>query len=942
MTPEQQARQHIDEMLLSAGWVLQHMKRFNPNEAVGVAVREFQTDQGPADYILFMDGEPVGVIEAKPAGTILSPVEEQSNRYASARLKWSVRTAPLFFIYESTGTETRFTDTRDPAPRSREIFHFHRPETFREWLREKRSLRDRLQDIPDLELVRNQRPNFFRECQYKAIRDLEKSFRDNRPRALIQMATGAGKTFTAINFTYRLLKYAGAKRILFLVDTRNLGEQAEQEFQAFTPPDDNRKFTELYNVQRLRSSRIDGAGQVCISTIQRMYSILRGEELDESAEEASLYESSNTGQRTKDVAYNPKVSIEAFDFIIIDECHRSIYNIWKQVLDYFDAFLIGLTATPDARTFAFFNKNVVSEYPYEQSVVDGVNVPYDVYSIETDITRNGALIQAGAWVDKRHRETRRKTWEMLDEDVEYRATQLDRDVVNPDQIRTVIRTFRERLTNEIFPGRSEVPKTLIFAKSDAHAEDIIGIVREEFNEGNRFCKKVTYAMREEKPSDVLQQFRNDYYPRIAVTVDMIATGTDVKAIECLLFMRDVKSRSYFEQMKGRGTRTLAGDELKKRSPSANGNKSRFVIVDAVGVCRSIKTDSRPLERQPGVSLKNLMLNVVMGQRDEDTLTSLAGRLTRLEKQLDAPERRRFAEIADGKSINQVVQNLLDAYNPDVVETAAMSSFATNYTPQPGPFVSLTASEAFKALPPAECEAQRQDARNRLAKNAASPFSNPDLRDFIENVRRRHEQVIDTVNIDTVLSAAWDGTAEDRARQLTEDFKTWLEENKDRVDALRIWYNTPQRRRDITLQHLREMLRILQEERPLLAPLGVWDAYAHLDHIQPGKPLSELTALVALLRRVTEMDQTLTPYDQTVRRNFQTWVMQKQAGALKFTPEQTQWLQMLRDHIATSLHVSAEDLDLTPFHENGGRGRMFQLFGNGWREILEEMNAEVAA
>lgn len=942
MTPEQQARQHIDTMLASAGWVLQDMKRFNPNEAPGVAVREFQTDQGPADYILFIDGEPAGVIEAKPAGTILSPVEEQSGRYAAAKLKWSVRTEQLFFVYESTGAETRFTDTRDPAPRSREIFHFHRPETFRDWLREKRSLRDRLQDFPNLELVRSAKPTYFRECQFKAIRDLEKSFRDNRPRALIQMATGAGKTFTAINFTYRLLKYAGAKRVLFLVDTRNLGEQAEQEFQAFTPPDDNRKFTELYNVQRLRSSRIDGAGQVCISTIQRMYSILRGEELDESAEETSLYESANSGQRTKDVAYNPMVPIEAFDFIIIDECHRSIYNIWKQVLDYFDAFLIGLTATPDARTFAFFNKNVVSEYPYEQSIVDGVNVPYDVYAIETDITHNGALIQAGAWVDKRHRETRRKTWEMLDEDVEYRATQLDRDVVNPDQIRTVIRTFRERLTTEIFPGRAEVPKTLIFAKTDAHAEDIIGIVREEFNEGNRFCKKVTYAMREEKPSDVLQQFRNDYYPRIAVTVDMIATGTDVKAIECLLFMRDVKSRSYFEQMKGRGTRTLAGDELKKRTPSATGNKSRFVIVDAVGVCKSIKTDSRPLERQPGLSLKNLMLNVVMGQRDEDTLTTLAGRLTRLEKQLDPPERRRFAEMSGGHSINQVVQNLLDAFNPDVVESVAVAAFSAEYKPQPGPFENMAPAEAFKALPPTENEAQRQNAQAQLAKKAVAPFSDPDLRDFLENARRRHEQVIDTVNIDTVLTAEWDGAAEDRARQTTEDFKTWLEENKDRVEALRIWYNTPQRRREITLQHLRVLLEILQQERPLLAPVGVWDAYARLDNIQPGKPLSELTALVALLRRVSELDKVLTPYDQTVRRNFQTWVMQKQAGALKFTPEQTQWLQMLRDHLATSLHISPNDLELTPFHENGGRGRMFQLFGNSWREILEEMNLEVAA
>ncbi|HND88699.1 MAG TPA: DEAD/DEAH box helicase family protein, partial [Saprospiraceae bacterium] len=395
MTPEQHARHNIDTQLAVAGWLVQDMKKFNPTAATGVVVREFQTDQGPADYLFFVDGEPAGIIEAKPAGTLLSQVEEQSSRYAAAKLKWTANRLPLYFLYESTGEETFFTDLRDPAPRSRRVFHFFKPETFREWRREKRSLRERLQDLPELETLRAARPTFFRECQFKAIRDLELSFKKQRPRALIQMATGAGKTFTAINFVYRLLKFSGAKRILFLVDTRNLGEQAEQEFQAFTPPDDNRKFTELYNLQRLRSARVDDAAQVCISTIQRMYAILRGEELDESAEETSLNELPTTGQKNQAVAFNPAVPPETFDFIVIDECHRSIYNLWRQVLEYFDGFLIGLTATPDARTFGFFNKNVVSEYTYEQSVTDGVNVPYDVYNIETDITKNGALIHAG-------------------------------------------------------------------------------------------------------------------------------------------------------------------------------------------------------------------------------------------------------------------------------------------------------------------------------------------------------------------------------------------------------------------------------------------------------------------------------------------------------------------------------------------------------------------
>lgn len=597
LDPEQQARQNIDRMLTNAGWTIQNVKQFNPSAGIGVAVREYHTDNGPADYVLFVERKPVGVIEAKKEGVILTPVEEQTGKYATSKLRWQQHGQPLPFLYESTGVETHFTDTRDPAPRARDLFYFHRPEQLRDWLRETDTLRTRLTTLPGLD------EQGLRECQVRAVRNLERSFEQNRPRALIQMATGAGKTFTAITASYRLLKHAKAKRILFLVDTKNLGIQAEQEFQAFVPNDDSRGFCELYPVQRLKSSFIDPVAKVCISTIQRMYSALRGVELDESAEETSFNELTETGP-PKEVAYNPRIPVETFDVIIIDECHRSIYNLWKQVLDYFDAFLIGLTATPDARTYGFFNKNVVSEYTYEKAVADGVNVPYDVYTIETEITAGGAAIQAKEYIERRSRQTRAKRWEQLDEPLSYGGRQLDRDVVNPDQIRTVVREFHRALREAIFPSRQndkgeyEVPKTLIFAKTDSHAEDIIRVVREEFGEGNAFCKKVTYGNTEEKATTVLQQFRTAYYPRIAVTVDMIATGTDVKSIECLLFMRDVKSRSYFEQMKGRGTRTLGSDDLRKVTPSAVGNKTHFVIVDAVGVTKSLKTDSRPLERKP--------------------------------------------------------------------------------------------------------------------------------------------------------------------------------------------------------------------------------------------------------------------------------------------------------------------------------------------------------
>ena len=517
-TPEQRARDNIDAMLELAGWKVQSKKKIDFSTGLGIVVREYQTSVGPADYVLFIDKKPVGVIEAKQEnwGQKITVVEEQSGGYASSKLKWVNNSEPLPFVYESTGVLTRFTDTRDPRPRSREVFNFPRPETVQEWYSQSASLRARLQEIPSLD------PVGLRACQVNAIEKLEASFKDNHPRALIQMATGAGKTYTAITSIYRLLKHADAKRALFLVDTKNLGEQAEQEFMAYVPSDDNRIFTELYNVQRLKSSYVANDSQICISTIQRMYSLLKGEELDEYAEERNPAEMVKPKQPMP-VEYDEKIPPEFFDFIIIDECHRSIYNLWRQVLEYFDAFLIGLTATPDNRTYGFFKKNVVSEYTHEQAVADGVNVGNEIYAIDTETTKHGGQLKALQQVEKRERLTRRKRWEIQEEDEIYSSKELDRDVVNPDQIRTVVRTFRDKLP-EIFPGREEVPKTLVFAKTDSHADDIIQTVREEFAEGNEFCKKVTYKTAED-PKSVLAQFRNDYYPRIAVTVDMIATGT---------------------------------------------------------------------------------------------------------------------------------------------------------------------------------------------------------------------------------------------------------------------------------------------------------------------------------------------------------------------------------------------------------------------------------
>lgn len=919
--PEQIARDIIDKQLIASGWVIQTMKVVNLHAGIGVAIREFPTDAGIADYLLFVDGKPCGVIEAKrnDEGHRINTHENQGEDYANATLK-HLKNEPLPFVYISTGEITRFTDFTDPKPRAREVFNFHRPETLRDWQKRDKSLRKRLKDLPALHI------DNLRECQIVAINNLESSFKESKPRALIQMATGAGKTFTAITFIYRLLKFAKAKRILFLVDTKNLGEQAEQEFMSFLPNDDNRKFTELYSVQRLKSSYISTDSQVCISTIQRLYSVLKGTDLEEQAELQNPNELKYLPKSIPPIEYDGKIPIEFFDFIVIDECHRSIYNLWKQVLEYFDAFEIGLTATPDKRTFGYFNQNIVSEYSHEMAVADRVNVGYDVFIIDTKVTQQGGTLWKGEYVEHRERLTRKKRMELQDEDESYSKLQLDKEVVNPNQIRTIIRTFKEHLP-EMFSdrfdekGEFEVPKTLIFAKTDSHANDIIDIVREEFNEGNNFCKKITYNS--DDPKSALADFRNAYYPRIAVTVDMIATGTDVKPLECLLFMRDVKSTNYFEQMKGRGTRTIQLDELKKVTPTAKITKDHFVIVDAIGVTKSLKTDSRPLEKKPGVPLKDLLQAIALGAREEDLFTTLASRLTRLDKQITERERIRFAEMANGKKVSQVAKDLLNAYNPDILENIEINMRAEN-----------------SSATPQEIETIVKNETEKLQNEAAKVFTG-ELNEYIENVRKLHEQRIDLSNPDEVIKVGWDKDNKDKAIELIKDFTEWMMQNKDELTALQIFYNQPFRRRELTYTMIKEVLEKLQRDKPALAIMNVWRAYEALEECN-GSARNELIAIVSLIRKVCGVDGTLTVYDKTVDKNFQEWVFKKQAGTLKFTEEQMQWLRMIKEYVTNSFHIERDDFDLHPFNAQGGLGRMWNLFGGQTDEIINELNEVLAA
>ena len=947
--PEEQARTVIDAALDRAGWAVQDRNEMNLAARRGVAVRGYpmKTGHGFADYLLFVDEKPVGVIEAKPFGHTLSGVQVQARKYSEGlpdNLSPPVR--PLPFIYSSTGVETLFLNLLDPDPRSRRVFSIHRPDTLAEWLRQKplgewvegwrtaaelehrqldltrpATLRARLRAMPDVHI-----PGLWPN-KVEAITRLEQSLYADRPRALVQMATGSGKTKLAITASYRLIKYAGARRVLFLVDRANLGEQAEKEFQSYVAPDINRKFTELYNVQRLTSNTIAESAKVVITTIQRLYSMLSGEaELAPELEEHSAYEPGVTPSAPVTVAYNPAIPVEFFDVMFIDECHRSIYSIWRQVVEYFDAFLIGLTATPAKHTFGFFQKNLVMEYGHEQAVADGVNVDFDVYNIRTRITREGATVVAeeGVLLGRRDRQTRQVRWERPDEDYTYTGDELDRNVVAKDQLRTIVRTFREKLHTEIFPGRTEVPKTLIFAKDDSHAEDIVEIVREEFGRGDQFAQKITYKTTGADPRQLIQDFRTSFWPRVAVTVDMIATGTDIKPIEIVMFMRIVKSRLLFDQMKGRGVRVIDKDELKAVTPDARA-KDHFVIIDCVGVCDAEMHDPRPLERDRTVPFLKLLEHVASGGTDENVLSSLASRLARLDQQCGREEQTQIERVSGGVKLGTITEAIFKAIAPEKQEEVARHELGL---PE-------------DADPPLEHVRQ---VAERLCKEAVRPLvTKPELRRLLMDIKRKFEQVIDEVSRDEVIEAGISEDAKAKAKRLVESFEQYIEAHKDEIDALQFLYSQPAGRR-LRYKDIKELAAAIKAPPYQWTPERLWRAYETVakDRVRAASGERLMTDIVSLVRFALHRDDELKPFAEQVRERFEHWMAEQANRGRTFTEAQRRWLEMMRDHVATSLEIGLDDLDYTPFSAEGGLGRAQLVFGGELGTVLRELNEALAA
>ncbi len=901
----------IDAQLAAAGWVIQDRDEMNLGEGLGVAVREYPLTTGPCDYLLFVDRKACGVIEAKPEGRTLSGVAEQASRYQDKLpghlANWG---DPLRFDYEASGSEILFSDRVDPEQRSRYVFSFHRPETLHEWLKADSSLRARLPHMPPLDT------NGLRDCQTEAITALEVSLAGGKPRALVQMTMGAGKTFTAATLAYRLLAHADAKRILFLVDRNNLGRQTLKEFQAYRPPGTGRLFTELYNVQRLGTAGLDTDAKVVISTIQRVFAQLTGAELSEGDEEGSAYES-ETGGDPKAVTYNPQLPPETFDIVIVDECHRSIYGSWQQVLQYFDAFTIGLTATPSAHTMGYFQKNLVAQYPYERAVIDGVNVPFEVFRIRTEIGERGSKVPAGFSLPRRDRHTRRQRYEQLTDDLIYTSTELDRSVIAPNQIRTVLETYRDTLATELFPGREEVPKTLIFAKDDHHAEEIVHIVREVFGKGNEFAKKITYNTGNVDPETLISAFRNQFNPRVAVTVDMIATGTDIKAVEVLIFLRDVKSALYFEQMKGRGVRTINTADLAKVTPDAHG-KDRFILIDAVGVTESAKTISTPLERERVVAFDKLLEQVASGRNDPDVVSTLAARLAALDRKLNDDDRARVAAETGGRTPKDIASLLLDSLDNDLIVQAATDAGVV-----------------------APTEAQLDAVGAKMRAEALRVFDAPKVRKLLIELKTQSELYIDEFSRDAVISTGFDEKA---ATEMTGRFKTFLDENQDELTALTILYGKPYASRRLTYESLEDLRAALARPPWLLEPVAVWHAYKRLSNgaikADPGRVLTDV---VALVRYALGQRDSLAPMSSEVAGRFNLWLGREERAGRVYTPEQRGWLEAIRDHLGANIDLHLRDLqELPQFTERGGVIAARQAFGTRLDGLIDELSDALVA
>lgn len=834
MTPEEKARVKIDRLFAEAGWTVVNRDEYEPTMNA-VAVREALLKGNlEADYFLMINGKACGVLEAKreEIDVASNMVSEQVATYAKMVPDYyQAWQNPLPLLYKSNAKVVDFQDYRKSNVEWEEINRIHTPKEIVDML----GIDDPFAGLPIL------KSKGLRACQFEAITELEKSFRTGQNRALMVLATGAGKTYTACLAAYRMLAYTPMRRILFLVDRNNLGKQAEGEFGTFRLTENGEAFNTIYTVNRLKSSTIPKDSNVVISTIQRLFSLLKGEEIvdndDDDADDA-------TGEVT--LPDNPKLPHDYFDMIVIDECHRSIYGNWRKVLEYFDtARLIGLTATPIPETMAFFNNNRIVNYTLEKSIVDGVNVDNRVYRIKTEATENGGAIMQGEHVKVESRYTGKTEEVSSKETKNYSKTELNRSIVNPSQIKLILTTYRDAVYTEMFndpqrePQFEYLPKTLIFALNEAHATNIVKIAKEVFGEVcpnadmDRYVQKITYSSGDS--NELIRQFRNDRDFRIAVTCTLVATGTDVKPLEVVMFMRDVESEPLYIQMKGRGVRIIGDEQLRNVTPNAL-SKDCFFLVDAVGVTEH--TMSIPEQGEgpdvEAITLKVLLERIAHGNLPDMYIKRLASKLSRLHNKADGEQRAEFERLAHD-SMDAIATRIYDA-----LESGELPPFNDINEP------------------------------NNERKGLVAPVANhAKVRKYILILAAGFVSTL-MPGEDTLISK---GFSVEEAKDTTSAFEQYCHDHQDEIEALRILYN--QNGDPITYAMLKDLENKLKMENNKFSAKQLWNSYAIVcpDHVRRATKKEEsdaLTNIIQLVRYAFRQIERLDCVCTTARQYFNLW------------------------------------------------------------------------
>lgn len=865
MKPEEKARIKIDRMFAEAGWAVVDRDHYAPN-MTAVAIKEgLLKGNLEADYFLFINGKAVGILEAKREETDVScdMVCQQAALYArSVPSCYQAYMKPLPLIYQSNGNVVLFRDYREADSPYLELNRIHTPKEIVKLL----GIRDFYAGLPVLQ------KKGLRDCQYEAITELEKSFRSGQDRALMVLATGAGKTYTACVAAYRFLTYTPMKRILFLVDRNNLGKQAEGEFGMFRLTENGDPFNTIFTVNRLRSSKVPPDSNVVISTIQRLFSLLKGEDIEDNDNEEEEYEDT----REIELPANPNLPPDFFDMIIIDECHRSIYGNWKKVLDYFNtAKMVGLTATPVPETKAFFNSNIIVEYTLERSIVEGVNVDCRVYRIKTKATEEGGAILEGDRLERATVYTGKVEQISNKETKNYTKEELNRSIINPAQIKLVLETYRDAVYPEMFndpprePNLNYLPKTLIFALNENHATNIVRIAKEVFGHENddTFVQKITYSSGDS--NELIRQFRINKEFRIAVTCTLVATGTDVKPLEVLLFMRDVVSEPLYIQMKGRGVRTIGDEQLRNVTPNAF-SKDYFYLVDAVGVTEHDKKTAPPSDGPTTklIMFRELLERIAHGNVGDDYLRLLAARLSRIYNKSDQAQRNKFAGLA----------------HADMKDISA------------GIYAALEQG----SLPPYVDINEPNKERKGLVVNIANY---PEAREYLLIL---HAGFIDTLQPgeDTLI---FKGFSVEEAQSTTAAFEQYCEEHKDEVEALRLIYNNDGS--PVTYPILKDLENRLKLANNKFSPSQLWNSYTIVrpESVKTRSTKEEkdaLTNIIQLVRFAFHQIGQLESLYPAAQQRFNLWYGQTQRD---ITEKQIGIIRQVVNYIASNGACNIKDI-----------------------------------